>query len=342
MARGARTHDYEDEDDIYSGERDPYRSRTRRSRDRHYVKDRSYVRRNSIPPPIEKMERLRVRDHPPPDRTRDYLDDGLAETSEVDDIEVPPEDLLSDLETPRGSGRRSYARRPPRVVVPEEDLLPPQDSDGRLTDTGSERDAPPRRRDVYTRRRRRTRAPKHQADEIYSGGDEMTPEGHRRARSGLRYPPISRRRPKPGYHTDLEDEDDHGIAFPPSRSTIVKERADLWPGDNRTFGNIDSPESISRGHRRPFEKYSDRFEPRNHGELSSPESEDSAEFSGGPMPPMPPGRSSQHLRVPEGKLSSTPEMISTDTQALQAFAAPRPPRAPSPEVSFEGPRIQLR
>lgn len=324
MARGARTHDYEDEDDIYSGERDPYRSRPRRSRDRHYVKDRGYVRRNSIPPPIEKMERLRVRDHPPPERTRDYLDDGLAETSEVDDIEVPHEDLLSDLETPRGSGRRPYARRPPRVVVPEEDLLPPQDSDGRLTDTGSERDAPPRRRDVYTRRRRRTRAPKHQADEIYSGGDEMTPEDHRRARSGLRYPPISRRRPKPGYHTDLEDEDDHGIAFPPSRSTIVKERADLWPGDNRTFGNIDSPESISRGHRRPFEKYSDRFEPRNHGELSSPESEDSAEFSGAPMPPMPPSRSSQHLRVPE------------------AFAAPRPPRAPSPEVSFEGPRIQLR
>ncbi|KAL5359426.1 hypothetical protein BJX96DRAFT_183759 [Aspergillus floccosus] len=302
MARGARSRDYEDENDMYSGERDSYRPRPRRSRDRHYVKDRGYVRRHSIPPPIERMERLRVRDHSRPETTQDELDDGLIGPSDVDDIEIPPEELLSDTESPRDSGRRHHGQRPPRVVVPDEDLVSPQDLDGRLTDSGSERDAHPRRRDVYTGRRRRVREPKHEADEIYSGGDEMTPEAHRRARSGIRYPPIPRRRPKSGYHTDLEDEDDHGMIFPPSQRTIVDERADLWPGTHRTFEDIDSPDSVSRRPRRPVESGRDRFEPRTHGELSSPESEDSAEYSGAPippMPPMPPGRSSQHLRVPE-------------------------------------------
>ncbi|KAF9891193.1 hypothetical protein FE257_004757 [Aspergillus nanangensis] len=302
MGRRSRTRDYDEEDD-YESEHESYLPPPRDSRSHRYGREPEYARRHSIPPPIEKMERLRVRDHPPPPpRFRDPFDRRFAPNPE-DEVKIPHDEPMRDFKEPggRSRSRRRYGRRPPRETVRDDDWMSGHESEDRLSFESESEGERLRRRSAELRRRHlrsqedlAPRGGRIQRTTYERDGDRLSIPDHvkrdvRRAHSGPRYPIFSRRRPKSGYHTDYEDDSEEG-------SDGVR------PGGG------------PRRNRRRFDP-----EHENQGDLSSAESDESGDFP--PMPPMPPP---QHLRVPDG------------------YSTRRPPRAPSLEVSFEGPRSQLR
>lgn len=307
-------------------ERDMHRRASRPERGHHYDRPRDYARRHSIPPPLEKMERLRVRDPPPASRSSEYF----REDFDMDG-RFPPrrsDDVISDVDLAPDEPPRSYNHRPPpprspprgsrrrgpppRLVVPPEELLPRRPiPDARLPVMDSDSDA-----EVYPRRRR--------SESIRSQND--VPPRRRRIRKG-----------------DLDDRSS-GVYYSGEEATMSSDyRRPPQGGGHRYRGSAPRPRSeyhsdggedessdaMYRGPpRRKMEKpMRPTFIPADRDDLSSPESDDSAEIPIAPAPPMHPGPGpgrGQRLRVPDG------------------FGGLRPPRAPSPEVSFEGPRLKLR
>ncbi|RHZ61338.1 uncharacterized protein CDV56_107830 [Aspergillus thermomutatus] len=314
MSRRARNHEYYEED-LYEEESDTYR-RPRRSRREHFAEDDElqYGRRMSAPLPVEELERLHIRERSKPDFIRESFDPprnpgplAVMREREESEMDMPPRETLRGYERDRHEPRERRERPRHRRIAKEEDIYLQEELERRRY-TGGESDEG----EVELWRERRS-IPRRDLD---SEEDFVRLRRDKRGKKGSRMK-----------HSELEIERDELYRRAPDARrehmrvhSDVRERtptARLQPRFHRhTDGDEEEEEDIiiqrderRRGRKGKF-KEKEEIIMREREISTSPESPSSRELS----------QVRKSHTTSRGRMSDSYEM-------------PRPPRAPSPELS---------
>lgn len=272
------------------------------------------------PPMIDKFERMRMREHPR--RERDEID--------LSPRPVEPEPIYR---------RRGRGKPKPPVFDSEHESISEYDADkkypgqfpeseveGDLVPVGRRRSLPPREllrdhpksHEFLHRSKSQRKGEKLKRLEFERGERRPPSSGGRREEYGRerrsRHPrPPSRLRPASGYQTDMEDDEDDADD---DDDVVIPGRG------GRGSSGKEEIEELSI-----------------HGDESSPESEDSATLARIPPRSRDPGVRQRHGRHGKNYLFTH----NREARLIRpGYEMPRPPRVPSPEISFEEQRLHRR